>query len=82
MTSTTIECDNENHRVQKFDKDGNYILQWGSECSVVRAMDCGDADGNCYVTDDGNPYVQKLYGSLMKFGGDAAAFQTRHGYCC
>lgn len=24
-------CDNDNYRIQKFDADGNYLLQWGSE---------------------------------------------------
>ena len=52
-------------------------MQWGSEGredgQFIRAIGIAtDKDGNVYVTDDGNPFVQKFDNNgkfLMKFGG-------------
>ena len=73
--------DGGNHRVQKFDKDGNFILTWGSQGNgdgqfvfEVPPAHYGsltvDKDGDVYVTDALNR-VQKFdrQGTfLMKFG--------------
>jgi DNA-binding beta-propeller fold protein YncE len=69
--------DNGNHRIQKFDKDGNFLLGWGSEGKengqFVRAIGVAmDQEDNVYVTDDGNPFVQKFDNNgnfIMKWGG-------------
>jgi tripartite motif-containing protein 71 len=73
--------DGGNHRVQKFDKDGKFILSWGSLGNGdgqfmfhIAPAHYGsitvDKDGYVYVTDYNNR-IQKFDGSgnfLMKFG--------------
>jgi len=73
--------DGGNHRVQKFDKDGKFILSWGSFGNAdgqfmfqIEPAHYGsiaiDKDGYVYVTDYNNR-IQKFDGSgnfLMKFG--------------
>jgi len=87
--------DGGNHRVQKFDKDGNFILTWGSQgpgdgqfLFQVPPAHYGsiavDKDGYVYVTDHFNR-VQKFDGNgkfLMKFGDTGYAdgkFYTLYG---
>lgn len=61
--------DHYNHRIQKFDPDGNFIAVWGSQGSgigqfylpVGLALDRAD---NIYVADTGNTRVQKFNSSL------------------
>src|SRR5258706_13920140 len=60
--------DQNNHRVQKFDRGGAYLTQWGSigvgngqfyyPCGIA-----GDLSGNVYVGDGGNYRVQKFSSS-------------------
>jgi YYY domain-containing protein len=66
-------ADTWNHRIQKFDKDGNFLLAWGGFVSLADPVSAGDAardskfygprgvavgpDGNVYVTDTGNKRV-------------------------
>ena len=73
--------DGGNHRVQKFDKDGNFLLTWGSQGNgegqfLFQASPAHygsitvDKDGYVYVTDHHNR-VQKFDSNgtfLMKFG--------------
>jgi len=73
--------DGGNQRIQKFDKDGNFLLTWGSQCPgdgqflfQVPPAHYGsltvDKDGYVYVTDHFNR-VQKFDSNgkfLMKFG--------------
>ncbi len=57
--------DHYNHRIQKFDSDGNFIAAWGSQGAgdgqfyfpVGIAL---DRAGNIYVVDTGNSRVQKF----------------------
>ncbi len=91
----TYVIDGGNHRVQKFDKDGNFILTWGSQGAGdgqflfrVPPAHYGsitvDKDGYVYVTDRNNR-IQKFDSSgtfLMKFGGTGYAdgeFATLYG---
>lgn len=61
--------DHYNHRIQKFDSDGNFIAVWGSQGSgidqfyfpVSLALDRAD---NIYVADTGNSRVQKFDSNL------------------
>ncbi len=66
-------ADTWNHRIQKFDKDGNYVTAWGSFINLTDASAAADPDvqskfygprgvaigpdGNVYVTDTGNKRV-------------------------
>ena len=87
--------DGGHHRVQKFDRDGNFILMWGSQGNgdgqflfEVPPAHYGsltvDKDGDVYVTDHFNR-VQKFDSNgtfLMKFGDTGYAdgkFYTLYG---
>ncbi len=69
--------DNGNNRVQKFDRNGNFILLWGSFGSANGGFNnptgiACDANGNVYVADTNNHRIQKFDGKLghymMKLG--------------
>ncbi|MCI0730793.1 MAG: hypothetical protein L0332_29275, partial [Chloroflexi bacterium] len=54
-----------NHRIQKFDSDGNYLAQWGSLGTGNGEFDAPsgvavDAAGNIYVAEQYNHRVQKF----------------------
>jgi YYY domain-containing protein len=66
-------ADTWNHRIQKFDKDGNFVTSWGGFINLADTTAAGDPDaktkfygprgvaigpdGNIYVTDTGNKRV-------------------------
>ncbi|MCH8840042.1 MAG: hypothetical protein IH831_05070 [Planctomycetes bacterium] len=57
--------DMNNHRIQKFDRDGNYLDQWGTFGSGNGQFNgptgiALDSAGNVYVVDRGNNRVQKF----------------------
>ena len=64
--------DSGNNRVQKFDADGNFILQWGSAGSTdgkfnnPQGIAVDRSSGSVYVVDTGNNRVQK-FGSTGSF---------------
>jgi len=54
-----------NHRIQKFDSDGNFLAKWGSYGSedgqfIYPFGIAFDSEGNFYVTERGNHRVQKF----------------------
>ncbi len=58
-------ADKDNHRVQKFDSSGNYLLQWGSAGTGNGQFDYPsavtvDSNQNVYVTDRNLSRVQKF----------------------
>jgi hypothetical protein len=69
--------DDENERVLKFDKNGNYLTQWGSSGSdngqfLIPAGIALDSDNNVYVTDENNNRIEKFDsngGYLTQWGG-------------
>lgn len=75
--------DSGSHRVLKFDKEGNFILEWGGQgseegkfnCYEDKGTICGiaiDAQDNLYVVDKGNYRIQKFDGEgnfLLTWGG-------------
>jgi tripartite motif-containing protein 71 len=76
--------DSANFRVQKFDKSGEFIMQWGSfgtndgQFYFARGIAVDPADGAVYVVDMGNHRIQKFDTStnvlpqlLAKWGGSA-----------
>jgi DNA-binding beta-propeller fold protein YncE len=77
--------DAKNHRIQKFDKDGKFLLMWGKQGEgdgefnflVPGTGYAGgvsvDAQGNVYVADYGNQRIQKFDPNgnfLMKWGSE------------
>ncbi|HNP61286.1 MAG TPA: 6-bladed beta-propeller, partial [Nitrospirales bacterium] len=69
--------DNGNNRVQKFDRNGNFILLWGSFGAANGGFNnptgiACDGNGNVYVADTNNHRIQKFDGKLghymMKLG--------------
>jgi len=69
--------DRQNHRVQKFTGDGEFVLKWGVEGSGDGEFRypygiAVDPDGNVYVADMGNNRVQKFDSDgrfITKWGG-------------
>jgi DNA-binding beta-propeller fold protein YncE len=58
-------ADTWNHRIQKFDSNGNFIAKWGSLGSGDGEFDspCGvavDTQGFVYVADEDNHRIQKF----------------------
>ena len=46
-SNTIYVVDSNNHRIQKFDTNGNFITKWGSSCWLVtNDRDCRDLDGD------------------------------------
>lgn len=76
-------ADTWNHRIQKFDANGNFVTQWGTFADTGGALGAEstfwgprdiavDAEGNVYVTDTGNKRIQKFDADgtfLAQFGG-------------
>lgn len=70
--------DNGNNRIQKFDRNGSFILLWGNfgaangNFNNPTGVAC-DAQGDVYVADTNNHRIQKFDGKLgqylMRFGG-------------
>ncbi len=70
--------DSGNNRIQKFDSNGHYILQWGSAGQKDgQFIDPGniavDRNGNVYVADSGNRRIQKFTAAgefITKWGNE------------
>ena len=59
-------ADATNHRIQKFDSDGNFKYEWGSVGTGMGDFTwphgvAVDSDENVYVADYGNDLIQKFY---------------------
>ncbi len=73
--------DTANHRVQKFDSEGNFILEFGTYGTALGELAypkyaAADSRGDVYVTEDGNTRVQKFDSTgnpLMIIGGPGTA---------
>jgi sugar lactone lactonase YvrE len=75
-------ADSSNNRIQKFDSQGNFLMQWGTIGDgspgpenngkfFFPSSAQADSKGNIYVSDSGNERVQKLDSDgnfLMKIG--------------
>ena len=58
-------ADTANHRIQKFDDQGNFLLKWGASGSGAGQFDAPkgmavDSADNVYVVDSGNHRIQKF----------------------
>ena len=70
-----------NHRVQKFDGEGNFISQWGGQGTGAGEFDwpagiAVDERGDVYVVDEKNNRIQKFDpdgGFVTQWGGPGAA---------
>jgi len=83
-------ADANNHRIQKFDMDGNFLTKWGSYGSGNRQFNSPygvavDSVGNVYVSDTYNDRIQKFDAGgnfLSKWGSpglDDGQFYSPHG---
>lgn len=70
-----------NNRVEKFDVNGNYILQWGAmgnsqgQFNGISGM-AVDGKGHVYVADNGNHRIEKFDGTgkyIMQWGGGGSS---------
>ncbi|MGI0065766.1 MAG: hypothetical protein ACREAT_03280, partial [Nitrosotalea sp.] len=66
-------ADTNNHRIQKFDQDGNFLLSWGSEGNSIGQFEepiglAIDHSDNIYVVDKSIKNIQEftLYGTTNK----------------
>ena len=62
---TCIVTDTGNHRIEKFDKEGNFITQWGGYGNGDGQFNfpygiAVDARGSVFVVDSGNTRVQQF----------------------
>jgi len=72
-----------NHRLQKFDSTGKYLMEWGgyglNDGQFVRPIDVAvDAQGNVYVVDDHRDDIQK-FDSQGNFIGKFGSHGTGDG---
>ena len=72
ITSNTASeiyvVDQHNHRIQKFDANGNFLLMWGKQGNAEGEFNypygiAADSKGNVYVTDMQNNRIQKFSAS-------------------
>ncbi len=75
-SSNIYVVDQNNHRIQKFDSDGNFILMWGKPGSGPGEFNFPygiaiDSKGNVFVSDMNNNRIQKFSstGELLVFSG-------------
>ncbi len=69
--------DYNNHLIQKFDIDGNFLLQWGGRGAHAESLDypvgiATDSAGDVFVVEHGSHRIKKFSGSgdlLATFGG-------------
>lgn len=82
--------DQHNHRIQKFDADGNFILMWGRQGEGEGEFNYPfgislDTENNIYVTDMNNHRVQKFssQGDFMNqtgsYGSEQGEFKYPYG---
>jgi DNA-binding beta-propeller fold protein YncE len=85
ITGAVYVADSEALRIQKFDKDGNFLLKWGSagknegEMRWPRDIEV-DSQGHVYEADTDNERIQVFdpYGNLlMVIKGEPDTFTTR-----
>jgi DNA-binding beta-propeller fold protein YncE len=62
-TGSLYVADTQNHRIQKFDESGNFLIEWGSQGSANGSFDLpldvtADPLGQVFVLDTGNDRVQ------------------------
>ena len=82
-SSNIYVVDQHNHRIQKFDKDGNFILMWGKNGSGKGEFNFPygialDSKGNVYVTDMNNNRIQK-FNSSGEFVSATGSYGTADG---
>jgi DNA-binding beta-propeller fold protein YncE len=73
-------ADSNNHRIQKFDSNGNFIKSWGSKGTGDGQFNAPvsvvvDSKGNIIVNERGNARVQKFDSEgnfLLKFGSEGS----------
>ncbi|MFY3739840.1 MAG: sugar lactone lactonase YvrE [Candidatus Nitrosomirales archaeon] len=59
ISGNVYVADADNHRIEKFDKNGNFITKWGSQCNLLEPwIGCIDPDGSGQlVLGDGQFYT-------------------------
>jgi DNA-binding beta-propeller fold protein YncE len=82
--------DQHNHRIQKFDSEGNFILMWGRQGDQTGEFNfpygiATDSGGNVYVSDMNNNRIQKFspegefLGSVGTYGTEKGQFKYPYG---
>lgn len=82
-SSNIYVVDQHNHRIQKFDSEGNFILMWGKEGDQQGEFNYPygiaiDSKGNVYVSDMNNNRIQK-FTSTGEFLATTGSYGTEDG---
>lgn len=81
--SNIYVVDQHNHRIQKFDSEGNFILMWGKQGEKTGEFNYPygiaiDSKGNIYISDMNNNRIQK-FSSNGEFLATAGSYGTEDG---
>jgi uncharacterized protein (TIGR03663 family) len=86
--------DSDNHRVQVFDADGNFLREWGSNCNLSTSLGCTDPDGDgplaygdgqfqepwgIAVAEDGRVYVADTWNHRIQVFDQVGNLLTKWG---
>ena len=79
--------DSDNHRIEVFDTEGNFLRTWGSQCNLAEGIGCADPTGigqfqepwGIAVSEDGRVYVADTWNHRIQVFDAEGNFLTAWG---